>query len=107
MQQVSISGVLNSDSEQCTDVSGRTYLRFTVRCESRDKLSRKYHTYYTCFCYIGGVKDLKKDDQVFVTGKQSVGIKYDKNNSPYPYITVMVYQISQGLKANSKTKGNR
>lgn len=105
MQQVTISGTLLEDAETLFDKKGLNYTRFTVTCGETESDGRPVFTHYHCVCYIKGYETLKKKDQVFVSGKQTIKIlKTKETNEPYPYISVLVTSISRGYTAKERNK---
>lgn len=108
MQQITISGTLSSEVERCKDKNGNSYIRFKVVCGDTDINGRSVFTHYHCTCYISGFEDLKKGDQVFITGKLSAKISISaKDGNPYLNLNVMVYQASAGYKQDEKEKKNQ
>lgn len=105
MQQITISGTLSNDIERCKDKNGNSYIRFKVACGDTDINGRVQFTHYHCTCYVSGFEDLKKGDQVFVTGKFSAKITNSaKDGTPYLNLNVMVYQVSGGYKIQEREK---
>ncbi|MBR1434021.1 MAG: single-stranded DNA-binding protein [Bacteroidales bacterium] len=102
MQQVTISGTLLSDAENCVDKNQRSYIRFTVTCGDNDENGRSIYTHYRCTCYIAGYEKMKKGDQVFVTGKQKIRLGQTAQGEPKINIDVMVFQISGGRRADQR-----
>lgn len=104
MQQITISGTLSADAEKCRDKNGNPYVRFKVACGDNDINGRTIFTYYHCTCYISGFEDLKKGDQVFVTGKLSAKIGNSvKDGTAYLNLNIMVYQVAGGYKIEERT----
>jgi len=104
MEQIILSGTLFKDAESCIDKSGKTYSRFTVVCGSNDSTGRAVFTRYHCICYISGYEKMKKGDQVFVTGKLTAKLGIDENENPSVSLSVMVFQISGGYRAEERQK---
>lgn len=98
MQQITISGTLLEDAVVCTDKNQHTYTRFKVTCGEYDVLNRLQYTIYYCTCYLPNLNNLKKGDQVFVTGKFSAKIITGDDGKPYLRLNVMVLQASGGYK---------
>lgn len=102
MQQITISGTLLSGAEQCTDKNGNTYVRFDVTCGESDINGRVEYTHYHCTCYISGFENLKKGDQVFITGKLRAKVSTGKDGKAYLNLNVMVYQATGGYKIEER-----
>ena len=90
------------DAEKCIDKSKRNYSRFSVSCGNAGPDGRVEYTHYRCICYLSGFENLKKGDQVFVTGKLSARLRTDEKGHTYMNLDVMVYQASFGGKNASK-----
>ena len=101
MQLATIAGTLVHDAESLTDAKGTNFLRFTVKCKSKDKKDRIITNLYTCYCYIKNATPPKEGDKVFVSGKLSLGVQYDDDNNPYPHATIVVTSMDRG-EANKK-----
>lgn len=103
MQQITISGTLLNDAEQCKDKNGKYYVRFKVTCGDQDINGRVQFTHYHCTCYLPGFEELKKGDQIFVTGKLSAkaGVS-NTDGKAYLNLNVMVYQATGGYKQEEK-----
>ena len=71
-------------------------------CGSKEITGRMVYTEYKCVCYVNGYEKLRKGDQVFLTGKQSAGIGYDKDGNAVLKLNVMVYQASGGFTAEER-----
>ncbi len=105
MEQITISGVLDNDSEKCIDANNRPYCRFVASCPYEDKFGRTRYRHYNCICYVSGYDNLKKGDQIFLSGKFSAALLLDEKGKPYMELNIMVYQASDGYKASErKTK---
>ena len=104
MQQITISGTLLTDAENCKDRNGRSFVRFKVTCGDTDVLGRTKYTHYNCTCYMPNFGKLKKGDQVFVTGKLSADIAMDDKGKTYLNLCVMVYQATGGYKIEERNK---
>lgn len=99
-----ISGTLSGDAERCVDKNSRPYIRFTVTCGDADINNRTVYTHYQCTCYMTGYENMKKGDQVFLTGRFSAKQRTDDKGKTYMNLNVMVYQITGGYRADEKTK---
>lgn len=102
MEIVTISGTLYTDSSVAKDKNGRQFTRMTVTCGSSDPNGAPVFTHYKCICYLKGYENLKKGDQVFLTGSQKISIWVDQNGKPWLNIDVMVHHISCGYKGEDK-----
>ena len=102
MQQITISGTLLSNAESCSDRTGRKYARFKVTCGDTDLQGRVQFTHYHCTCYLPNYDNLKKGDQVFITGKLSARISFDEDGKPYLNLNVMVFQACGGYKCDER-----
>lgn len=102
MQQVTISGTLYRDAEKCIDRNGRKYIRFVVTCGSDEPGGRTEFTHYQCTCYMTGFENMKKGDQVFVTGKFSARTRVDDKGKTYMNLNVMVHQINGGYRVSDR-----
>lgn len=94
MQQITLSGWATVDSEDYVDSIGKKYKRFIVRCMSYDRMSRKIYTDYTCYTYLTQLDDIKKGDDVVLTGKQTLGVTQDEKGNPKVLASVVIHQIT-------------
>lgn len=105
MQSIIITGTLLEDAEPGQDKNGLNFTRFTVTCGETGANERAYFTHYKCTCYLKGYDNLKKKDQVTVTGKVTIRISKTKDtNEPYLNINVLVHSISRGYTAEERKK---
>ena len=51
------------------------------------------YTYYMCVSYMRGYEELKKGDQVFLTGKLSASIAYNPDHTPVLSLLVSVTEM--------------
>lgn len=98
METINISGRLYKDAEQCVDRNGKTYTRIIVTCGASVPDGRSRFTHYRCTCYQRGYENLKKHEQVFITGSLAVTTSKDDRGSFYVNLDVVVYQIARGKK---------
>ena len=102
MQMISISGTLLVDAEKCVGRNGVSYIRFDVTCPDQDAYGRTIYTHYHCTCYINGFDQLRKGDQVFISGKFHAKLSVDEKGKPYMNLNIMVYQITAGYRKSSR-----
>ena len=107
MQQITLSGWATRDSELYVDNVGKEYKRFTIRCMSLDRTNRKMYTEYTCYSYLNQLADIKRGDEVFLTGKQSLGITQDEKGNFKPLANVVVHQITVRRQNGSNSNNNQ
>ena len=104
MQQITISGWAPYDSEVCSDNYGRNYKRFVTRCVSYSRTNTRIYTEYSCKCYLSQIDDIKKGDEVFLTGKLALGITQDEKGNPKLIANVHVNQIAIRHKGSEVIK---
>lgn len=104
MQQITISGTLVSDAQQCVDKRGRKFVRFTLTCGSADVYGKINYNHYQCVCYIPGYEKAKKGDQLFLTGRFTPSVVLNENKKAELRLDVMVLTISGGYTANERSK---
>jgi hypothetical protein len=102
MQQITISGTLVSDVESCTDKNSRPYMRFEVKCADPDITGRVQFTLYHCTCYLSNLENIKRGDQVFLTGKLTAKLTLGRDGKPYMNLNIMVYQATDGYKIEER-----
>lgn len=104
MQRVTLSGTLVTDVFRQLDKNGRQYIRFTLACGTLNTNQRMEYTYYKCVSYIRGYDELKKGDQLFLTGKLQATIGYNEDRSPMLNLLVSVTEMTGGQKEEDKKK---
>lgn len=72
MEVITMSGVLQEDSELKVDKKGRNYIRFKVVCHGVDPLGNERLNTYMCYTYNTQFSSLKKGDLVFVVGPLTI-----------------------------------
>ena len=96
IQTIILLGHLMTDAETFIDKDGHDFIRFKMCCRKTTFKGESKFTVYRVCCYQKGFENMKRGDQVYVSGDLDINVHIDDKGKVWLNTEVYARQIAKG-----------